>query len=273
MSTFSRFLTVSSALFAFLSAGVAAAEDNPCGKFDFSAGVDCSIEVEGGCKAQCTPLSFEAACSGACNFDVDVTCTGSCEAQCNAQCNPATIDCTAGCDAECESRCNAACTLEDCTEECSATCAADCDASCSGTAATCEANCQECCHGACSAEANINCDLDCYAEVQGGCEVQCDEPKGALFCNGQYVSASDVDACIAYIQDNLNGSVDVSARGTVTCDLNGCEGTGAASVGWCSVSNAGSVAGGTGAVAAAALALGAAIARRRRDKKDKAPRA
>jgi len=104
-------------------------------------------------------------------------------------------------------------------------------------------------------------------DLQGGCEVQCEEPSGALFCNGQYVSASDVDACITYLQENFDASVDVSARGEVTCDLSGCTGTGDAAIGWCSVSNAGAVAGGTGGLAAAALALGTALARRRRPSK------
>lgn len=264
MTTFSRLLSVSSAVFAFFAAAAANAQENPCGKFDFSQGISCKIEVEGGCDAQCTPLNFELACQGGCTADVNVSCTGDCEVECNAKCDPGTIDCTAGCDAECESRCNAECTLDDCSQECQSTCHANCDASCTGTAATCEANCNECCHGACSATANINCDVNCYAELQGGCEVQCQEPSGALFCNGQYVGAADVDACIAYIQENFNGEVNVEARGEVTCDLNGCDTAGSSNVGVCSVANVGSIAGGTGAVAAAALALGAALSRRRR---------
>ncbi|MBK8259545.1 MAG: hypothetical protein IPK82_43665 [Polyangiaceae bacterium] len=97
--------------------------------------------------------------------------------------------------------------------------------------------------------------------------MQCQEPSGALFCNGQYVSASDVDACIAYLQENWNAQVDVSARGEVTCDLSGCEGTGDARIGCCSISNAGAAAGGGGAAAALAMAFGAAFARRRRNAK------
>lgn len=267
MKNFTRLVSVSSALFAFFTAALASADENPCGKFDFSSGIDCTVEIKGGCMAQCTPVNFEVACSGGCTASADISCTGDCEVQCNAQCNPAQLDCTAGCDAECESRCNAECTLDDCSEECAATCNADCSASCTGTAASCQANCQECCHGACTATANINCDVDCYADLRGGCEVQCERPEGALFCNGQYVAASDVNACIEYIQQNWDGKVDVSARGEVTCDLSGCVGTGDAQIGWCSVSSPGVAAGGTGAVAAAALALGALARRRRSSRK------
>jgi MYXO-CTERM domain-containing protein len=267
MTTFSRLLSVSSALFALFAALPASAQENPCGKFDFSNGISCRIEVKGGCEAKCTPLSFEAACQGSCTADVNVSCTGDCEVQCNAQCDPGKLDCSAGCDAECESRCNAECTLDDCSEECAASCHSDCSASCTGTAATCEANCNECCHGACSATANINCDVSCYADLKGGCDVQCQDPSGALFCNDQYVAAGDIDACITYIQDNYNGEVNVEARGEVTCDLNGCLSSTDTKLGYCSVSNIGALAGGTGGVAAAALALGAALARRRRSSK------
>src|SRR5262245_11700982 len=100
MTNFQRLVSVSTGLFAFFAASVASAAD-PCGKFDFTSGIECHIEVKGGCEANCTPLQFEAACSGGCTANVDVSCTGDCELQCNAQCNPAKLDCNAGCDAEC----------------------------------------------------------------------------------------------------------------------------------------------------------------------------
>jgi MYXO-CTERM domain-containing protein len=267
MTTYSRLVSGSIALFTFFTAALAGAEDDPCGKFDFTQGIQCTVEVQGGCKAECTPLNFEAACTGTCDASASVECTGSCEVSCNAKCNPATLDCVGSCDAECGSRCNAECALDDCSAECAATCNTQCDASCTGTAPTCEASCKESCGGACTAEANIDCDVDCYAELEGGCLVQCEEPSGALFCNGQYVAAADVDACIEYIQNNWDGTVDASARGTVTCDLNGCDSIGEAKIAWCSIANAGAAAGSSGVAAAAALAFGAALARRRRSSK------
>lgn len=266
MKTPSRLVSGALGLFALFSAQLARAEDNPCGKFDFSNGIDCRIEVHGGCQSQCTPLHFEAACSGECSATANVSCTADCNASCNAECKPAELNCEASCGAECQSRCNAACEVGDCEASCDATCNADCGASCAGTGPSCEAHCQASCDGACTAEANINCDVDCYADLQGGCEVQCEEPSGALFCNGQYVAAGDVDACIAYLEENWNAQVDASARGEVTCDLNGCAGTGDAQIGWCSVSNAGAFNGhaGAGALAAAAVAAGTMLRRRGR---------
>src|SRR5262245_49028948 len=123
MTNFTRLVSVSTAVFAFFTVSLASAQETPCGKFDFVNGMlDCRVEVKGGCEAQCTPLQFEAACTGGCTATADITCTGDCEVQCNAQCNPAKLDCNAGCDAECESRCAGACTLMDCTDECAASC-------------------------------------------------------------------------------------------------------------------------------------------------------
>ncbi len=62
-----------------LAAGSAFAAD-PCGKFDFTdaASFNCKIEVEGGCSAQCTPLSFEAGCTGGCTATATMSRVGRC---------------------------------------------------------------------------------------------------------------------------------------------------------------------------------------------------
>jgi MYXO-CTERM domain-containing protein len=97
--------------------------------------------------------------------------------------------------------------------------------------------------------------LDCFARVEGGCEAKCTAPNGGLFCNGQYVDAAEVEACItALIAEGVE--VDVSARGSVTCDLNGCDGEGSTG---CSFTGAG-----TGGVAFALLGLMFVFWRRRR---------
>ncbi|MBM4360443.1 MAG: hypothetical protein FJ096_20240 [Deltaproteobacteria bacterium] len=41
-----------------LTAAPALAQDSPCGNFDFSGGLDCKLEVSGGCTAQCQPINF-----------------------------------------------------------------------------------------------------------------------------------------------------------------------------------------------------------------------
>jgi len=115
------------------------------------------------------------------------------------------------------------------TENCPTTAKAQCDVHCKDSCqippSNCSEHCTKCCTGSCTTQVNFDCDFSCFAEVKGGCEVQCQRPEGAIFCNGQYVHASDVQACIADLaQRGVN--VDVSARGTVKCDLSGCQGAG-----------------------------------------------
>lgn len=251
----------------FLLAAPASAGD-ACGKFDFAQGVDCRVEVSGGCKAQCTPIQFEAGCSGGCNADVSTVCTGSCETTCLQQCDPAHLDCVAGCHTECDQpcidQCNADHPGEDCVSTCKSSCSMHCSSACGVTPSDCLSHCKECCHGACSTSINLECDIGCFAKLEGGCTAQCEAPSGALFCNGQYIGASDVDACIDQLSKQ-GIAVNVEARGKVTCGLNGCTGTGSSSLG-CSASPAqgqGSPLA-PGAIALAVAAIAVSVSRRRR---------
>src|SRR5262249_3832056 len=80
-----------------------------CGDINIEANASCTVEVEGGCTAHCTPVSFEAACHGSlqascdgeCSANVEASCTGSCETDCQANCeaDPGHFDCSADCEA------------------------------------------------------------------------------------------------------------------------------------------------------------------------------
>jgi MYXO-CTERM domain-containing protein len=100
----------------------------------------------------------------------------------------------------------------------------------------------------------------CEASLQGGCQAQCSQPKGALFCDGQYVNASNVDQCIADLKALLN--IQVSGEASGNCSGNTCSGQASGSVS-CGVAPATPPLSGT----VLALGLGAAAAgvvRRRR---------
>jgi hypothetical protein len=229
---------------AFLLAGTARAQDasTPCGKFDFSGGLSCKIEVSGGCTANCSPLNFEAACTGGCTATTTTSnCTDNCGTTCVAMCNPQLLDCFAGCHSECDQPTVDQCRQSHPTDDCATTARAQCDIHCKDSCAVPPSNCQEhctkCCRGSCDTQTNFECDFSCFARVQGGCDVQCQRPEGAIFCNGQYVYASDVQACSAYLATQ-GLQVDVSARASGQCDLNGCHGIGDASVSGCSAAGA-----------------------------------
>ena len=248
----------------------ALAQSNPCGKFQFDqAGtLSCELVTTGGCDVQCVPPKFEIACDGACDVTADVGCTASCQTDCAVECNvnPGSFDCKAGCTASCESGCGTRCAdARDkayCESQCKAGCSADCGVECQATppSATCTAKCEAACKGECHAYADIDCNIDCWADLEGGCAAQCEAPSGAIFCNGQYVDASDIDACASYILENF--SIDIGAE--LNCDASGCEGT--VSVGGCSMSDTESTSSpfGLGALGVGALGLAAIISRRRR---------
>lgn len=263
-------------LFAFCSpaafvATEAFAGPEACGKFDFTGGVSCKIETKGGCQAQCTPLSFKAGCSGGCTATAMGSCVDSCGVSCVAECDPAALDCFVGCHAECDQPqtdlCNQKNPGDDCVNVAKAQCDMHCETACEVPPSDCKEHCTSCCTGSCTTQINYDCDYDCFAELSGGCEVQCEEPSGALFCNGQYIGADDVQACIDYLLTQ-NITVDVSARGEVKCDLSGCDGTGSGSAGFCSFTPAGSelAFGGVG-FAVVGLAAGLAFRRRRSSSK------
>ncbi|MBM4360442.1 MAG: hypothetical protein FJ096_20235 [Deltaproteobacteria bacterium] len=150
---------------------------------------------------------------------------------------------------------------KDCPASSKAQCDIHCKESCKVPHSTCEEHCNSCCFGGCQTLTNYDCDFDCFAKLQGGCEVQCQKPEGALFCNGQYVYASDVTACVNYL---IEQGLTVQGSGKLTCDANGCDVEGAISA--CSASPADPVGTGLGAFGFGTLALGMAArtVRRRR---------
>lgn len=206
-----------------------------CGAFDFNEnGLNCEVRVKASCSADCSSLNFTAGCDGGCMGTPIPGCTDPCGATCVAECDPAKLDCIQGCHTECEQpfidNCKAMHPERDCATDAKASCTSYCRKSCEVMPSGCLEHCDACCSGSCTSYANIECDISCYAKLEGSCKLHCDDPSGALFCNGQYVGASSVDACInALVAQGLQ--VNVQARGEVKCDLSGCDGTGNASVG------------------------------------------
>jgi MYXO-CTERM domain-containing protein len=90
--------------------------------------------------------------------------------------------------------------------------------------------------------------------------VACSKPEGAIFCNGQYVNATNAKECIAYLATRQI-KVDTSASGSLSCTGTDCAGIG--SVKGCS-SGASANGYGYGAFAVLAMALTRRISRRRK---------
>jgi hypothetical protein len=240
-----------------------AALADPCGGFEALASGKCEYEVSGGCTADCTPLNFVAACDGQCTAGASVDCTGTCGASCETECmvDPGKFDCEGTCSSSCRSSCDGSCSDSGCIAQCQASCDNRCAIKCEAVSpsADCTAKCSARCDASCTVQANVDCSVKCSADIEGGCKTQCSEPQGALFCGGQYVHASDLDACVAYLAtQGFDVSVDTH------CDAGGCEVS--AGVGCSATPYVGALGErwGVGAIAGLMMGLGMFVSRRRR---------
>jgi hypothetical protein len=229
--TLSTVLAASVAILSVATEARAAREDlGPCGTFDFSSGLSCKVEVSGGCTAKCDPLKVTAACQGGCTATATQSnCTNNCGTKCIQECNPAQLDCFVGCHAECDAPVEAQCVskggVKDCKVQAQAQCDMHCKDSCKVPPSNCDEHCNTCCQGSCDTQLNFDCDLSCTAKVEANCDVACAKPEGAIFCNGQYVNATDLKACITYLATR-SIKVDTSASGSLSCSGTDCAGVG-----------------------------------------------
>jgi hypothetical protein len=207
-----------------------AKDEGPCGNFDFSGNVSCSVQVQAACSASCDAPKVVIACSGKCTATSTQTCTDSCGTACIAECDPQLLDCFAGCHAECDQPAIDLCKEkkpgEDCVTKGKAQCDIHCKDNCKVPDSNCQEHCTKCCSGSCQTQVNFDCDFGCMAEASVNCKAQCTKPTGGIFCNGQFVNATDVDACITHLATKLSIKVDASARGSASggCSSGNCGG-------------------------------------------------
>lgn len=242
-------------LFLLWPAEVLAADEGPCGNFDFSGGVQCKVQVSASCSASCDAPKVVVACGGKCTATSTQTCTDTCGTTCIQQCDPQLLDCFSGCHAECDQPAIALCQEkhpnEDCVVQGKAQCDGHCKANCKVPDSSCQEHCTKCCNGSCQTQVNFDCDYKCMADVEVSCKAQCSKPTGGIFCNGQFVNATDVEACIGHLASKLNIKVDVSARvsGSAGCKDGDCsaEGKGSANINITNPSSSGNGANGCSA--------------------------
>jgi hypothetical protein len=260
-----------------------------CSDIHVEANAQCTIEAEGGCKANCKPINCSAAlyaeCEGDCDASADVDCEAQCDIDsCKVECEGGEFDCSAQCQGECDANCSADCEGKcessdgstncqgECEASCEATCQGECDASCDIEKPDCDAECQASCEGQCTAKARMDCQVDCqakgYAECTGGCELECERPEGAMFCDGEFIDdgghlAACYDAIEAWIDSHVDiqGSSDFEAE----CKNGECRARGEAegSVKASCAVTPGRPASGAGLLVGLVLGAGALFSRRR----------
>jgi hypothetical protein len=221
-----------------------------CGGAVFNGNETCTVDVSDSCDIACQPpklqvacdAQLEVGCSGGCNATLP-SCQADCEGGCSGKCavDPGTFDCKTDCNTTCQGDCSGACASAGdqttCAGQCNASCAARCNTQCSGTppSADCSGQCDLSCQGSCSGKANLTCDIDCQAMGSVSCAASLKEKctggcmaHNAIFCNGNFINATDADACVNELKALFNIKVTGYASASSDCDGGTCEGQAAA---------------------------------------------
>ena len=156
---------------------------------------------------------------------------------------------------------------------CQKSCAHDCNVQCESSSSSdqttdCETKCLSVIESQCKEEVNRDCVLSCQTDNYESCQTEtvntcnttCKDKGGAIFCDGQYIGASNLQACADQLATEFSFDIDVTAHAVATVTNNS---NGSKTEAKCSF--APPTRGQGGAVALGALAaLGIALSRRRR---------
>jgi hypothetical protein len=288
------------ALLWFSHATTARAELKECGNVFLQGDAKCEYREKEQCMTTCTTESVETACVAklytTCQNQCTTTASTSCESTCSQGCmtdcqasvtTPEPPTCMELCAADCDKTCSdggrgprGGC--------CSHTCNARCEDKCKDAPPVmkpeeCTTTCSNACSGSCTAQVNVQCQLDCqtttYNECQTElvetCQTKCEDDGGAIFCDGQFVNASNAKSCADELKSKLNFDLHVNVQAGATAVVNTTADTTKDAVSTtkkkskelCSVSSVGAGEGGMGGAALfglCATVLGAQRMRKRR---------
>jgi len=260
-----------------------------CGGVYLSLDSHCEFKPIQQCETTCSTTSVEQVCAQKtyemCGQSCTVTDITSCQKtrsdSCSKECE--TISSKSSREV-CVSECSDDCTNDavsnnhfhgdhgKCRKSCEHDCNARCDSSStSDQSSECETKCQTIVENECTEQVNRDCVLscqtdsyeDCQTETVNTCNTTCKDKGGALFCDGQYIAASDLQACADQLASEFSFDIDVTVHGvaTVTNNDDGSKKTVADSK--CSFSPPARGRGAAAALGALAM-LGVVLSRRRR---------
>lgn len=228
-----------------------------CGGIFLGGGAACSFQPTEECMKSCEPVAVETSCAAELYTQCESDCTASASAECQTECESGcTQDCMAPTESEgpgcldlcldqCQARSDGTCAGGDrphCHASCGQTCGDICGAKCAGVdepeaeAPDCSLSCKSACAGSCQAEANLECQVQCQTKVFSECETtlvekcqtECMTTGGAIFCDGQFLNYSDVDACAAELaaEFDVHVDLDIDASAGFEIDLSDDDGDG-----------------------------------------------
>lgn len=229
----------------WLVSAPARADLQACGGIFLSADAGCEYRPKKECMTECMTVAVEQSCVAQvyneCETSCTTTATTECENTCTATCvdnctttvteeeGPSCIDlCLADCDSGGgEGYCGSSKHRNACGRCAKHTCERRCEEKCGDaeapkkitTMTECMPTCTNACTASCSAKVNTQCQVDCqertYTECEEKmvetCETQCEDKGGAIFCDGQFLNATNVNSCADELSLKLDIDVDIDA--------------------------------------------------------------
>lgn len=251
---------------------------NDCGGIFLSGDSNCEYREKEKCMTECKTETVETSCAAKTYVSCENSCTSTASVDCESSCGEVcTTDCETQITATEPPNCMGLCQA-DCKQTCEgggrgrrgACCAHSCNAKCEDKCKNaapmitkseqCTETCTNACSGSCTAQANTTCQVDCQIETFDECETElvetckttCEDEGGAIFCDGQFVNASNANTCASQLKATFDFDIDVKGSFSSTVDS-----TKKKSKQLCSVAYAGADGGGTGTAALFGLLAGA----------------
>ena len=235
-------LTLVGAVLWLADTTTAKAELAACGGVFLSGDAKCEYREKEQCMTECKTTTVEKACvakvytscENQCTETATTTCSSSCSQSCTSQCQTEVTsskpaNCMGLCTSDCQKSCRdggrrGACCGYTCNDRCEEKCK---DAPAQVTQMTeCTNACMSACSGSCTAQVNVECQLNCQeltytqceTELVETCETKCMDDGGAIFCDGQFVNASNAKSCADEIKAKINIDIDVKATANAAGD-------------------------------------------------------
>lgn len=256
-----------------------------CGGVYLSADSHCEFKPVQECQTTCSTTSVEQVCAQKtyekCGQTCTVSDTTSCKQthseSCSKQCE--TIS-TKSSREVCVSECSDNCTSDAVSKshfggdrgKCQSSCGHDCNSQCDSSSTSdqstdCETKCLSIVESECVEEVNRDCVLSCQTDNYESCQTEtvntcnttCKDKGGALFCDGQYIAASNLQNCADQLASEFSFNIQVAAK-AVADTASDCADAASSK---CSFSPPARGKGGVAALSALAV-LGVVLSRRRR---------
>ena len=232
-----------------MSSSPAHANLEECGGVFIFAEAQCEFQPTEECMTDCMAVAVETSCAAQIYVDCEGGCTASATTDCETSCSDVcTTDCVQQeaateeppncmglCMSDCQQTCTDTCADAEkkgpCRSCCAHTCGDKCEALCKeepdAAVAECTPTCTNVCTGSCTAQANVQCQIDCQTKVYAQCETetvercetQCKTTGGAIFCDGQFLNATDINACAEELASSVDIHVDIEVAVEAKVDV------------------------------------------------------